>query len=236
MVSSSDISQPTIRQVLNEFLAEQGRRLRPRTLAQYRSVVQLLQICIDDYAYNYLDRAEQARYDRLAGRDIHFCDVFGPDKILSNVHEFLGYFIVRKVVAGQDLLRAAGTVVKRLSAWLEEKGYATADGTAMATATGSAAARNLPRAEKLAGLLCRLAQGRLSQKVLEYKEDQFVITRIEPGCLWLAGMLSGQETIGPIAVPQEISDLTEEGWAVSLLLGRTQRGWEILEVGNVYPL
>ena len=144
--------------------------------------------------------------------------------------------MVRKVVAGRDLLRAAGTVVKRLAAWLAEKGYATAEGAAMATVTGAAAARALPRAEKLAGLLYRFVQGRPAQRVLERREDQFVITGIEPGRLWLAGMLSGQETIGPIAVPSEISDLAEEGWAVSLLLGRTRLGWGILEVGNVYPM
>jgi hypothetical protein len=38
-----------------------------------------------------------------------------------------------------------------------------------------------------------------------------------------------------IAVPQKISDLAEEGWAVPLLLGRTRGGWRVLEAGDVYP-
>jgi hypothetical protein len=38
------------------------------------------------------------------------------------------------------------------------------------------------------------------------------------------------------AVPREITDLAEEGWAVTLWLGRTRRGWKILDVGNVYPM
>jgi hypothetical protein len=72
--------------------------------------------------------------------------------------------------------------------------------------------------------------------VLEQLEDSFTITRVEPGQLWLSGLLSSAGTIGPLAVPQEISDLAEEGWSVNLLLGRTRHGWRILEVGNVYPL
>lgn len=35
---------------------------------------------------------------------------------------FLGYFMIRKVMAGQELARAAGTVTKKLSKWLAAKG------------------------------------------------------------------------------------------------------------------
>jgi hypothetical protein len=31
--------------------------------------------------------------------------------------------MVSKVICGKELLRAAGTVIKKLAAWLAEKGY-----------------------------------------------------------------------------------------------------------------
>ena len=42
---------------------------------------------------------------------------------MENLGEFLGYFMVRKVVAGQELLRAAGTVTKKLARWLHDQGF-----------------------------------------------------------------------------------------------------------------
>jgi hypothetical protein len=39
----------------------------------------------------------------------------------------LGYFMVRKVIAGPSLLRTAGTVTKKLAAWLAAQGYADAE-------------------------------------------------------------------------------------------------------------
>lgn len=33
--------------------------------------------------------------------------------------------MVRKVIPGKDLMRAAGTVTKKLAAWLAEKSYAS---------------------------------------------------------------------------------------------------------------
>src|SRR5262249_53766875 len=94
------------------------------------------------------------RFDRLykapgaAHRD--FCEIFGPEYILPNVGEFLGYFMVRKVMAGPALLRAAGTVTKKLAAWLAEQGYADAATVERAKERGAAGARDPPKADALA--------------------------------------------------------------------------------------
>ena len=40
--------------------------------------------------------------------------MFGPEKIAENLGEFLDYFMVRKVIAGQELLKASGTVTGKL--------------------------------------------------------------------------------------------------------------------------
>ncbi len=232
------IAQPTISKVLQEFLDEQRKRLKPRTFARYEDVIELLQYSINGYAYNYLDEEEGDLFDKLYNeQDIEFCDIFGPEKILDNVDEFLSYFMVRKVMAGQELLKAAGTVTKKLARWLQEKGYATAEEMEVAVESGTEAAHSLPKAEKLAGLFYDFAHSQPPEEVLERVDDRFTIERIEPGKLWLSGWLSRSEgTIGPIAVPREITDLAEEGWAVTLWLGRTRRGWKILGVGNVYPM
>jgi len=231
------IAQPTISEVLQEFLDEQRKRLKPRTFARYEDVIELLQHSINGYAYNSLDEEESALFDELYNeQDIEFCDIFGPEKILDNVGEFLDYFMVRTVIAGKELLKAAGTVTKKLARWLEEKGYATTEEAEWAVETGAEASRSLPKAEELASLLYNFAHSQSPGKVLKRVDDQFLIKRVEPGKLWLSGWLSYKGTIGPIAVPHEITDLAEEGWVVMLWLGRTRRGWKILDVGNVYPM
>ena len=231
------IAQPTISEVLQQFLDEQRQRLKPRTLANYEAIVELFQDSLNGYAYQYLDEEESALFDELYDQDIEFCDIFGPDKILDNVDEFLGYFMVRKVIAGQELLKAAGTVTKKLARWLQEKGYATAEEAEVAVEEGAEAARSLPKAEKLADLFYGFAHSRSPEEMIEEFDDRFTIERIEPGKLWLSGWLSPSKgIIGPIAVPREITDLAEEGWAVTLWLGRTRHGWRIVDAGNVYPM
>ena len=237
-IKPQSIAQPTISEVLQEFLDEQRRRLKPRTFRRYEDVIELFQHSMNGYAYNYLDEEESVLFDELYNeQDLEFCDIFGPEKILENVDEFLTYFMVHKVIAGQELLKAAGTVTKKLARWLEEKGYATTEEAEMAVETGAEAAHSLPKAEKLASLFYNFAQSQSPGKVLERLDDRFTIERVEPGKLWLSGWMSpGKGTIGPITVPREITDLAEEGWAVTLWLGRTRRGWKILDVGNVYPM
>lgn len=232
------IAQPTISEVLQEFLDEQRKRLKPRTFARYEDVIELFEHSMNSYAYNCLDEQEGCLFDELfEQQDIQFCDIFGPDKILENVDEFLGYFMVRKVMCGQELMKAAGTVTKKLARWLEEKGYVAGEDAEWAVEAGAEAARSLPKAEKLAGLFYDFAHSQSPEGILERIDDRFDIERVEPGKLWLSGWMSCSEgIIGPIAVPREITDLAEEGWAVTLLLGRTRRGWKILDVGNVYPM
>ncbi|MGH8674712.1 MAG: hypothetical protein ACREVG_10410, partial [Burkholderiales bacterium] len=115
-------ADPSISRVLEEFLAEQRARLAPRTLAKYEDVLDLLRSHLNGYAYESLSKAEAALFDRHfnAQGEEHreFCQLFGPDKIVEQLGSFLGYFMIRKVMAGQDLKRAAGSVTKRLSKWL----------------------------------------------------------------------------------------------------------------------
>ena len=152
---SASTERPTIDQVLLEFLDDQQSRLSPRTWRRYADVVELLRACLNGYGYQSLPETDRARWEAAfdTGDEEAFCRLFGPQQIVENYGEFLGYFMVRKVLAGQELLRAAGTVTRRLAQWLTERGYLAPAPAEVAAARASEASRDLPRAEQLATLL-----------------------------------------------------------------------------------
>jgi hypothetical protein len=115
---------PTIDTVLTEFLAEQRERLSTRTFADYEDVIQLLRSSLDNYGPNSLGARERRRWEAAFEEDDEaFCHLFGPEKIPEHLGEFLGYFMIRKVFASQELLKASGTVTKKLARWLQARGY-----------------------------------------------------------------------------------------------------------------
>lgn len=229
------VAQPTINEVFAEFLAAEKHRLAARTYRRYEEIIDLLRHSLDGYAYQSLSRAEQASWEKRWQGDEEagsYCNTFGPEKIPAELGSFLGYFMVRKVMGGADLKRAAGTVTGKLVAWLAEREYIGPDDTADALERTNDAARDLPRAERLAVFLSDHARAGASERILEEWETDLAatITRVEPGKLWFDG-------IGPVTVPVAASELAEEGWEVSALaLGRTRSGWKVLEMGNIYPL
>lgn len=235
---SATIAKPTIAEVLERFLAEQRPRLAAKTFTRYEYVIELFEHSLNGSAYQSLGKTESALFDRLfnAGGAEHreFCEIFGPEQILPNLGEFLGYFMVRKVIAGKDTLRAAGTVTKRLARWLAQKGYAKAAEATEGVERGGAAARDLPKAEELASLLRGVAEDRERGDSEDDIEDHFRLTRVEPGKLWFDGMLDGCE-LGPIEVPVEISRRCRVGWSISGVVGRVGKRWRIVEAWNVYP-
>lgn len=200
------IAKPTIAEVLEQFLADQRGRLAAKTFANYEYAIELLQHCLNGYAYQSLDKADAALFDRLynakGAEHREFCEIFGPEHILPNTGEFLDYFMVRKVIAGKETLRAA--------------------------------ARDLPKAEELASLLHEFAEAQERGDEDDEIEDHFTLTRVEPGKLWLEGMLEGRG-LGPIEVPGEISRRCKVGWTISGIVGRAGKTWRFVETWNVYP-
>jgi hypothetical protein len=196
--------------------------------------VGLLRSCLNNYGREELDDVEQGRLDAAYERDEEaFVHLFGPDKLVGGLAGFLGYFMVRKVMAGEDLLRAAGTVTKRLGRWLEEHGYVDSAVAADVADRGAEAARDLPRAERLASMLFDLAeQSDLDLDALndsDVVEGYLTIERVEPLALWF------ERGIGPVKVPKTASDLARPGWSVNVVLARVLNAWQFVEVGNVYP-
>ena len=228
---------PTIETALGEFLEDQRARLATRTFERYRDIVELLTHCLNEYGHQALDRSERRRFEKAYTSDPEaFSRLFGPDKILDNYGEFLGYFMIRKVgYGGETLMQAAGTVTKKLAKWLVERGYVDPQEGEVAELGAAEAAHDLPRAERLSQALFELAHrgpgalidpNELSDE--DYQEDHMQISRVEPGKLWFDGH-------GPVAVPRSVSDLAQDGWYAYVELGRTRKGWVLLGCGSVYP-
>jgi hypothetical protein len=232
------IAEPTIAEVVAEFLADQRKRVGAGTFRNYQGIVDLFQRCLDRYAYEGLGKVERKLFERLyeAEGDAHreFCQIFGPERILPHVNYFLTFFIIRKVIAPQGMIRAAGTVMKRLAAWLAEKGYVKADEARDAKDQGAAAARDLPRAEKLATLLQTFADMQPRGDEDSEIEDHFAITRVEPGKIWLDAMGESRRAKS-IEVPELIGRLCTVGWSISGVIGRVGGKWRLVEAWNVYP-
>ncbi len=224
-----------IQAVLEEFLADQAKRLKPATLRRYESVIELFEHSMDDYGPSGLDEAETALWKRFfdaKGSDHkEFCEVFGPKKIPQNVGEFLGWFMPRKVMCGQDLLRAAGTVTKKLSKWLADKGYVDGDTADRMKDRGARAARDLPAAEAMAQTLDDYA-GATTGAFTEQVEGQFHVRAVGTSSLALADLFGNVEATVP--VPARAAKACKPGWTISGCLGRTRRGWRLVEVWNVY--
>ncbi len=226
----------TIDAVLARFLAEQRERLSPKTYRKYEEVVELLRHCLEGYAYQSLDDDERQRWE--AEFETHeegaFCRLFGPEKIPQNLGEFLDYFMVRKVIAGQELLKASGTVTGNLVRWLAERGYVGEESAADASDRAREAARDLPMADRL-GMLLHEVTDRAPvidpEDVADedWVEDYLAIADVEPGKIWFEG------GVGPITVPRKASDLARPGWSAFVTAARIRTRWHLLEVGFVYP-
>lgn len=229
-------AEKTIESVFEEFLEEQRKRLKPSTLRKYEDIIDLFRLCLDNYGHQVLDEQEGALFDRFydAEGDQHreFCQLFGPEKIPSNVGEFLNYFMIRKVMCGKELKQAAGTVIKKLGKWLKEKGYISPEMATGVVDRGSTAVRELPATEELARMLEDYAD-QTAVDCDEVVEDHFTIEAVEPGKLYLSSF-SEDDTI-TVPVPIQIGDACSKGWEISGAIGKTNKGWQILEVWNVYP-
>jgi hypothetical protein len=227
---------PSIDEVLAGFLVVQRERLAASTYARYEDIVDLLRHCLNGYGYHSLTGAEAQAWQEAfdAGDEDAFTRLCGPERIVENYGEFLGYFMVRKVAASKQQLRDAGTVTKRLARWLAEQGLVATDAAETARDRAADAGRELPRADELGHqLFLHTQRTRLPAHPNEipdqnWVEDHLPITRIEDGRLWFGD-------VGPVEVPTAASDLAEVGWHVTVVLARLGGAWRLVQVGAVYP-
>lgn len=234
------VAKPSIADVFEEFLAKRDRPTKARPYTVKRSIVGLLEDCMNGYAYESLTSDEAEMWQRRWEQDEianSFCRTFGPKRIPEQIGPFLGWFIIRKVLGGSEIAGAGGPVTLELLEWLEEKRYIKGRAVAEAKEHARAAAESLARAEKLSAVLYELTETRVPGRVVEDLdiEDELVtIAKVEPSRLWFTDP-DGEE-IGPLAVPAGTGELAKVGWEVSAThFVRTAKAWHLVEVGNVYP-
>jgi hypothetical protein len=97
----------TIDEALDAFLADQRKRLSAKTLRNYENVVSLLRSSLNGYAYQSLAGLEEKRWREAfdGGDEEAFTRLFGPEKIVENLGEFLGYFMVRNRCTREEHVR-----------------------------------------------------------------------------------------------------------------------------------
>jgi hypothetical protein len=210
--------------------------VKAATFKKYADIVYLFRESMNCYACQSLGKEQKELFDHfygLQGEDHReFCDIFGPSEILGNVSEFLNYFMIRKVICGKELLKAAGTVVKKLTKWLAEHGHVEAERAEVHADQAAKASKELPAMEELSELLWRYAEARANIDFQETAEGYFTVRRVENDRLHLED-IGGRTVI--ILLPAEITSRCKSGWSINLAIGKTKGGWKILEVGNVYP-
>jgi hypothetical protein len=224
---NSTKSAKSISQVLEEFLAEHKPQQSAKTHSKYRSILQLFETCLEDYWPDH----DQVEYNRITEAGGTF--TFGPEAIPAAYSEFLGYFMPRKVIAGKETMKAAGTVLKKLAKWLSEKGYVKDVDDARQRA--SAAVKDLPASQDVLDLLDAYIDAHQPDRYSEAIEDHFWIKRIEVGQLWLEPLTAGRMDIGPVTVPRKVTQLCQTMWDIGGVVAKTSRGWRFLEVWNVTP-
>lgn len=226
---------PTIDQALAAFLEEWRTEVDRDGFTHHSDIVDLLKSSLNGYAYDALDHFERRRWEQAfeAGDEEAFTRLFGPDKIPGHLGEFLGYFMIRKVIAPPKLTADAGRVSRELVEWLAARAWIDPEAVADAVERADHATSDLPRAERLGQLLYKQARRtRIDQRALaddDFVEDYLTIERVEPRALWFEG------GIGPVPISAAAAKLAQPGWSINLVIGRVGRQWHVLEVGNVYP-
>lgn len=190
------------------------------------------------YGYQHLSRADADRWSTAFndGDEDAFCRLFGARELAKYLDEFLGYFLIRKVLMPEDEVARTVEDVRGFVEWLASERELAPAAARKALGRIAGAAVDLPAAERLAGLLHELAKANerpagaaAGPDFDEVVDDFLVIERVAPGRIWFLG------GIGPIKVPEAASAAARPGWTVNLVLGRRSGAWEVLEVGNVYP-
>lgn len=181
------------------------------------------------YLNSYGPSSEPAGHDTAGD----YVDRNGPEEIVPGFSEFLGYFMPRKVMAGQDTMRAAGTVTRKLAAWLAQKGYIERKPEAEKQASRKGS--SLVKCRKVERILDEFIRWQPPVKCRPEIEDHFRVERIEPGRIWLLPLLEGDKAVGPIEVPEEATAVMEEDMDIGGVVGKCRGRWYLLEIWNISP-
>jgi len=192
---------------------------------------------LNSYAYQYLDDKDSKLFDKLYNeKNKEFCELFGPDKIgSSEIGEFLDYFMIRKVMGSEELMKTVGRVMRKFVKWMNEKGYMNEGEYDNSAEIVDELKDELPKVVELSSLIYEYIEDNPPEEFSESVDGYFRVIKIEPRKLWLDDYIGCGGTLGPVSVSTEISSMCKEGWVIYLELGKTSKGWQMLVSGTVYP-
>jgi hypothetical protein len=226
---STPKSGKTIEQIFAEFLVDQEARLSPQTYSKYEGIIQLYR----SYLESYWPGHDHKEYDAITSAKGTYCGTFGADDITSGFSEFLGYFMPHKVIGSNETMKSAGTVIKKLTKWLVQKGYTEDDD--FTSERVREAARDLPATQKLLDDLNDWLDENDPVDSDKSIEGHFLIERIGPKEIWLDTLTSGDPVIGPVPIPAKIARTCKVGWDISGRVALTAKGWRLVGVWNLSP-
>lgn len=226
----------TVNGLIGAYLAQlAGSKRRVR---QAEGSLDLLRQGLNGYGYQNLPVADRERWSAAFnhGDEDAFCAMFGAGQMAKYLDEFLGYFLIRKVMMSEDEVAQTVEDVRGFVEWLARERELTPTTARKALGRLATAGADLPAAERLSDLLFGLAKAAEAKArrgaapaYEEVVDDYLVIERVAPGRIWFLG------GVGPIKVPEAASAVARPGWTVNIAVGRRGANWDVLEVGNVYP-
>lgn len=149
---------------------------------------------------------------------------------------FLSYYMVRRVIASRDTLMTVGKAIRRFIGWLHRKGYMEKDDYRSAAELVDMLREDLLVVNDMFYYLQDYVDANRPADIVKTVEGYYMIKRIREGKLWFEEIMGSGRRIGPVPVSSQISSMCKVGWSLFLTLGRTDKGWRILESGAIYPV
>lgn len=116
----------TIHRVFKEFLDWRGPSLEPEALRNYREVLDFFELSINQHAVEHLDGGDEGGLhgwlSPARGSRRRITEIFGPDKIPSEIHRFLRDSLY-EYSPRLEVLELAPNVVADLCSWLVWRDY-----------------------------------------------------------------------------------------------------------------
>lgn len=228
----------TIQVVVAKFLEAQKERLKERTFRDYDSVMDLFCVYLNSYGPNYIDGELEAAWEEAYQTDeAAFVKLAPISEVDSSTYaEFFEYFLIRKVASSESFMKDCSRVLKKFSKWIfenkyiDESHYEDLNGYFKGGKTSS-----LSDATKVTDLLYNHSLQNQDTEYEETQEGYFTIVEKEGSKLWIEDEFGDKDIDGPLVVPKKIADLCRVGWDLSMLIGKRNGKWYVVEMGNVYP-
>lgn len=242
----------TISVTFNKFLEHKKNQVKKPTYNKYASIINLFEGFLNSYSYNYLNEEDHEFFKtKFNEENEEFCEIFSIEKIsTSQIEEFLGYFLIRKVIGDRSSIKYSGTVMRALTKWLKDNLYIEDKEYNYWLEVINEIKGKLTKALEVADILSEFVRNNrveynpfllgMDNNLDQYettREAVFFVTKIEDEKLWVTDYSDSDKSLGlgPVIVPGKVGEMVSIDWQLYLVIGKKENEWHILESGNVYP-